>query len=310
MFPKHFKYNNCLEDVLSTYLIHYGYEHEWLYLYKWNFIYLPLKKYLETPLGSRIDSGWNSSWNAIKNVYNFKMNTYLNPSLKTFYSEHNDDFFTPLILNIDTYDACWSKAYKKYHLQHFCIIIEKSDCDIKILDPYYTDKILRVNSHSIENCNYRIITLERDATTTVMPSSEQIIQIIKNEFNKKQYNGSNTIESIRTFAQDFILYFDYKKDYLNMGKGFSPLCIQLENIAFSRKNLSLLLQKYVFNKELNFMHKEFEQLYVLWRQLLEDICSGYINENILKSQIGKKLENIACIEDNLYKKILEYTEWK
>lgn len=301
--PIHLRYNNCLEDVLVTYLTDGGYNYKFIYTYKWNFIYFPHRIAYPSSIGSRIDSGWHSNWKAITNLYGFNVITYTNLQQMEFcklvvYSVKEK--MTPIILNIDAYNATWSRAYRKYHMQHYCLIINCDGNYIDIIDPFYSENIINIKISTILIHPYKLLKIDCNNRKEVECSKEQLLQILSDEFMKKQYNGLNALQTIELFAKEFGQYYSYFDDVLSKGKGFSPLCIQIENIAFARMNIISLIRELLSEDNVKGIATRFEYSFSLWKELIHAIRENGSDTSKTKENVCKNLNAIRIVENEIY----------
>jgi hypothetical protein len=269
--PVHLKNNNCLEDTLATLINHLGYNYELLYAYKWNFIYYPHKNIVNFRIGSRIDPGWNANWLALKNMYGFTIKRYSNLSNKDFLNLLNENFRLerpPIVLNIDSFNVPWSKAYRKFHMQHFCLIVGMCDNDIICLDPFFDDEIKIIESSNIIRNSYSLFLVSQAKELHI--DTKKIIDSLISSYIKINPNGMSTNASMYKFAEDFKNDFDFERDYLLNGKGLSPISIQMENVANGRQSIALLIHRiyhYSNVEDLVEIMNMFEDSYKMWHNV-------------------------------------------
>lgn len=304
MIMFHSKYNNCLEDVLSTFLANFEIDHKFIYIYKWNFIYYPQIKLIKTSLGSRIDSGWNTNWDALKKIYGFSITTENNLSPQQFSEKLNK--YGMLIMNADTYNIPWSKAFQKYHMQHFCLITGINQKHVVIEDPYLCSEPTIVSLDIIQKINYNIITIERKIENNLR--CFELAHELVSGFEKINHNQMNSLDSIISFKNDFSKQYNYFDDYYNVGRGFSPLCIQIENIAFSRKNIATLVDAFYEKKEYRQIAAMFMKSFHLWEEIINIIKKHRENEELTKEAVEKVINNIIKTESAILKKLKDLLE--
>lgn len=308
--PVHLKNNNCLEDTLATLINHLGYNYGLLYVYKWNFIYYPRNNIIKSRIGSRIDSGWDANWLALKNMYGFTIKRYANLNNRDFFNLLNESFTikrSPIILNIDSFNVPWSKAYRKFHMQHFYLIVGISENNVMCLDPFFDNEIKTIESNNIIENSYGLFWVSQAKEFHIHIEVKKIIDSLTSSYKKINPNGMNTETSIGKFAEDFKKEFDFERDYLLKGKGLSPISIQMENIVNSRQSIIILVKQiheYSKVEDLKEIISMFENSYKMWNNV-EVSIRNFDKLEKANDYIYNCILEIASYESLLYRTFKE-----
>ncbi len=219
----------------------------------------------------------------------------------------------PVSIYIDTYYCPWTKLYKKYSMDHYCLVIGM-DTDLQQLnciDPYMTEKIETLPFDDLSKGFAKCFSfINMGSNEVIIDWSTILINAISN-VSSLEYN-ENSFSKMRSFANEILLSNNFIKEVQESDLYSCTLFIKLRQICYSRINFSWSI-RYISDKcsipELLQIAKKMEECGDLWRIIWMKISKlAYINDNdVIHSSllsISDAINKVADFEEKICDDIL------
>lgn len=303
---------NCIENVLATLLLTWGRDYALMFARNWGFTMLP-KEQETNLLGYRIGGGIYNTWNCLNEYEGVSTKEVVGDCklqkqvLQTALEEGK-----PVIIKMDGYYAPWKDVYKKYHLQHYCLVVSLTNEGYGCLDPY-------VNS-DINVFPYEYFDIA-DTSCILIEAGEVCKDIDLNKILKdaadtilRQEGTISGISGIQAFADTFERDVDLKAElegYEDM-VWIAPIIYQITDIGSRRLNFSEALTA-LHNKygvtELEDFSNRVEKIGWQWRRIRRTIVAAMDKtECDRRGRIASMIRGVADAEEAVAKDILCFLE--
>lgn len=218
--------------------------------------------------------------------------------------------FTPIILEIDTYDCYWRDSYKKLHESHYVIAwdIDVYSKSIVCTDTFPRKDNLKIDYGFILNTAKRAITIIENVKEFQFYSPQKCISKLVSNINRS--DEARMLNQMKKFIQEFPNLIDLAQEmygYESLEIFYIPIVSNLKKISWSFYQFQYLL-KYVSDIKL-------DDCYCLADDIIKsfEFMANYIilrilrKENIVQtSTLLKYLRKVFCKEEILVKNLLEY----
>lgn len=303
---------NCIENVLATLMLTWEREYALMFSRNWGFTMLT-KEHKTNLLGYRIGGGVYQTWDCLKEYAGVETKEITGDSkvqkqvLQTALTEGK-----PVIIEMDGYYAPWKDVYRKYHLQHYCLVVSQTNEGYGCLDPYVNSNINVFPYEYFDVAGTQCILLEgRDDRQDI-----DLYKILKEaaDIILMQESTISGINGIRAFADTFEQEVDLKAEMMGYEDmiWIAPLIYQITDIGSRRLNfseaLTALHNRYGF-KELETMSARTAKNGWEWRRIRRTIVAAMDKpERDQRSRIADMIRLVADAEENVAKDIVSFLE--
>ncbi|MBB6022763.1 hypothetical protein HNR77_003862 [Paenibacillus sp. JGP012] len=202
----------------------------------------------------------------------------------------------PMAVKFSAYYAPWTQFYKKYHMEHYCLIIgiDEANGYFYITDPYVTNKIEKLPIEDLKagyekSYTFRFVEPECD-----IADWRAVINTALTHRYEKQDN-MDSFDMMRVFAQEILDYSGFVKELKKQSDLYSfELFYQLKYMSHSRLNYSWFLE--FISQKFNVVGilpvvNRLQEVAALWRTVwLKFTKITYMENEIM---IEKAIKNIS-----------------
>jgi hypothetical protein len=138
----------------------------------------------------------------------------------------------PVALGVDAYHCHWSGAYRKYHLEHYCLAIgiDENKQHFTVIDPYLTNQRVEFPFAQYAETLRDSLSFERSA---VVPDSPDWRTLVRGAASPMIHK----VQEIRDLAADLERYLDFHQEVSRHEDPFaSRLVLYFKTLSFSRLN--------------------------------------------------------------------------
>jgi hypothetical protein len=267
---REFLCTSCLDDCIATACRYYGIEYRFAYSETWDFIYTPQAENPSAKFSERIRTdnvtnryGCLEKYHAIKLNYHYSSNTeeLLGIVEKELHAGR------VLCIRMDSFYLPWDPIFNFGHTNHVCmpVNVEREKGLITVADPFNMMTGLEFPIDKLNEASGFCIAFEIDPGKNESFDSRHILMDMVGDLLKKR-RGRNSFDNMKTFAEDFLTYFDPNIEMDDSKGNFSrgPLYHHMINLAFGR-SLFLISLKYVAEKH---QSEELKQLALRFRRMI------------------------------------------
>lgn len=303
---------NCIENVLATLMLTWEREYALMFARNWGFTMLP-KEHKINLLGCRIGGGIYHTWECLKEYAGIDTKEIPGDArvqkqvLQAALAEGK-----PVIIKMDGYYAPWKDVYKKYHLQHYCLVVSLTKEGYGCLDPYVNSNINVFPYEYFEIAETQCILPEAGAAS----QEADLCKILKEaaDIILKQEGTVSGINGIRAFADTFQGEVDLKAEMAGYEEmiWIAPIIYQITDIGSRRLNfsetLTALYNRFGF-KELEAMSAKTAKNGWEWRRIRRTIVAAMDKpERDQRSRIADMIRMVADGEEAVAKEMLSFLE--
>lgn len=303
---------NCIENVLATLMLTWEREYALMFSRNWGFTMLPEEQKTNL-LGSRIGGGIYNTWDCLyeyegvstKEISgDFKVQKEV---LQTSLAEGN-----PVIIKMDGYYAPWKDVFRKYHLQHYCLVVSLTEEGYGCLDPYVNRTVNVFPYEYFEIADTQCILLEAGEEKKEVNLKKLLKEAA--DIILMQEGTISGIHGIRAFADTFEGEVDLKAEMAGYEDmiWLAPIIYQITDIGSRRLNfsetLTALHNRYGF-QELEAMSARIGKIGWEWRRIRRTIVAAMDNtERDQKARIADMIRKAADAEETVAKDMVSFLE--
>ena len=303
---------NCIENVMATLMLTWEREYAYMFSRNWGFTILPSKPESDL-LGYRIGGGIYNTWECLNEFAGVATTEVSGDSdlqkqiLQNELAEGN-----PVIIKMDGYYAPWKDVYKKYHLRHYCLVINQSEEGCGCLDPYVNSDINLFPEEYFDLADTKCILIKVKEEKKAIDYR----QILKEaaDIILMEDGGISGIGGIRAFAD----IFEHNADLQEEKAGYedmiwvAPMIYQISDIGSRRLNFSETLTA-LYNrcgfKEVADIADKVQKAGWDWRRIRRTMVSAMDTPKQDKNKkIAEMIRNVADVEETAAKSILSFLE--
>jgi hypothetical protein len=230
---------NCLDVLLLTVTQHWGLEHRLMFANGWRF------HYEKAP-----DTAQTVSFEKALDVRELVENRNIEDALGRYHGlliQHNamadiEQAVSlvrselakgiPVALGVDAYCCHWSSAYRKYHLEHYCLAIglDEEKQNFIVIDPYLTMEIVEFPFSQYAETLGDSLIFGRSPAIPDAPNWRDLIE-------GRASAMLSRFQEIRALADDLEKYLDFHQEVTRHEDPFaSRLVLYFKTLGFSRLN--------------------------------------------------------------------------
>lgn len=308
---------NCIENILHSLAVYWGYECYMMSSEVWGFSYKSSDNTLL--IGDRIHSNSGDYFKLFEQYHNVKIKTYdLNKKIITDYmdiisTEINTEH--PVILMLDIFYCPWTKFYKLLHAIHYCMVVEVSEDKqaFYCIDPFYTLNVIELPLTNFEQGGISFITMRKLQQKEVGTDWRSVmkhaaIHYLGMEDSKAAYRD------MCYFARDVKEHYHAADEFIQVGdKKFSHLSNQINYIRLARLSFSDFLEIFAQKYQIYELYK-FSKRMLQAGQCWYNINIMFIKESFMEEggllidRISRSILELAEQEKNLAIDLLQLTE--
>jgi hypothetical protein len=303
---------NCIENVLVTLMLTWEREYALMFSRNWGFTMLPEEQKMNL-LGPRIGGGIYHTWECLNEYAGVATKEISGVSkvqkqvLQTSLAEGN-----PVIIKMDGYYAPWKDVFKKYHLQHYCLVVSLEKEGYGCLDPYVNSNVNVFPYEYFDIADTRCILIEAGEARKAVDLNKILKEAA--DIILMQEGTINGIHGIRAFADTFEDAVDLKAEMAGYEDmiWIAPIIYQITDIGSRRLNfsetLTALHNRYGF-QELEDMSARMEKNGWEWRRIRRTIVAAMDKtERDQRSRIASMIRKVADDEEAVAKDIVSFLE--
>ncbi|WP_024833774.1 hypothetical protein [Ruminiclostridium josui] len=212
----------------------------------------------------------------------------------------------PVLVHYDSYFCPWSYNFKKYHYDHFFIVIDYDNGNYTCVDSFFLDETDKLSEELFDKGFMHIIDHEYHKNNT---DTTKIINIVKDtmQANTKMLDQSKMFKEMLQLS-DCILNIDRDREF----EGHTdvktiPLFTKIQNIVLNRNALSNVceqLAKETGEEDYKEISELFAQVNQEWNMLLVLLMKFFVT-GMQKPRVNSatKLKDIVRIEIQISEKL-------
>ena len=309
IIPKFFDKYTCLQATLKNIFDYYSIEDKFLFINDWTFIYG--KKNNNIQFGRRVKVNYNIDIlkKFYERGYGFKIEAREGIKDVLGQIEKEIQYGKPVLVKIDSYWCPWNRAYQKFHIDHFFVVIGINESDFICIDSYFSDHIEYLPIKYIKHCQLGFISLESEKKKI---DKTNIINLMNKSLESNKELQS--IEQLTSFWLDIENGLNFREEISEYNDTrLIPLLINLKHISNSRYNYAdflkyISLQYNIYNlSDLYYKYMAAHQKWEIVRALFFK-CMNLNNIECEIKRITNLIKQIIGIERNALLRIIEVVE--
>lgn len=306
---------NCFDNVIVSLLEAYNCSYELLYANSWYFSYKPLED--EDTIGQNLYFDTIYAWHNLEKYHGAKTMFFEDKNkeniinnIKNFLS---DDI--PVVIHTDTFWCPWYKIdYKKYHSDHFCLIIAydgENNFTVQDAQLAKEGQILPLNDLLNGIIGYGVVKLtdkkEKINCRSILKQSLQYVS--------KSDGKINFFNKIEFLAEDIKLKLNFNKEIAGYEDTpyESNLFQQVLNVGRSRKQYAIFLEfLFKVNKDIRLceVSKRMKKVGDKWTSVFGLLCKAHCmgserNAEVI-NRVVEKIKNLSMEEREILDSIMEF----
>ncbi len=306
---------NCIENVLATLMKTLDREYELMFAKAWGFTMIPSEISEDDLIGYRIGGGEYKVWECLETYYN--VNSQLCDSENHLEQiQILDEELSKgrqVVLEIDGFYTPWKDVANKYHLGHYCLVVnkDKKENSYGCIDPYENSLINPLPKENLEKGHARCITLKmNDPIEPQLDWQDILVNAAKTILIKE--DAISGVDGMRALAKRIKRHFDIAREIEGYEEMIwvAPIILRLSDIGSRRLNFSeclIKLHEHTGIEELLEFAQRVEKTGWDWRRVRRTIVtSADDRDNDYKSTIANMIEMIADKEETIAKDILDF----
>lgn len=297
---------NCFKSAVSTVLISYGMNYQFLALGSVNFTFLSLESFCEEGNSQVYDFRQiNNFWEILGvDKISYCIDNFSEEILMKYIKKN-----IPVIVETDCFDCSWNALYNIQHNRHFYLVknVQLSENEFYYIakDPFYkVDEIIQ---------NYSELRKLASGYSVLIPSKKnkldglQILNEIKED--AKYYIDNSYASNIRNIANEL-----KGKNILELINGANldiiqiPIVNNMKILGDVRKAYFILINflQSEFGKELTLVAEDLDTCSIMWEKARLMLMRKIISKKRLDELdlIIEIFHGIAAIEEKIFKNIL------
>ncbi len=267
---REFQWTCCLDDTIATVAKYYRIEYRFAYPETWNFLYTPWSENEYLKFSDRIGTeNVKERYGFVEKYHRIKMNRCETEDVCEILRAVREELSAkrPVSIRMDSYCLPWDALYQRGHTNHVCMPVEVNESlgYIKVIDPFNMLVDLQFPISLLQEASGFYITYAVDREQNSSFDRRGVFgEIIGNLLRGK--DNKNAFHRMRTFAEDFLRYFDPAVELAESCGQFAwrPLHYSMIDMAFGR-SLFHITMKYMAEADES---AEMDELTVCFRRMI------------------------------------------
>ncbi len=301
---------DCFQCLVATVASHYQRDYELMFASSWIFDVLE-KSDVNTTFGRRLEVGWRIvNFKMLKKYHGINIVCNKTKNVKEVVNliQKNLSSGIPIIVNVSSYNCPWSQSYKKYKVEHYCLVIGYNEANdiFYCLDPMMADGLVELPYSDLEDGFGQCFTVELERESSL---DNQWKDILLSGVRDIEVPGGFTARSerIRIFAYQMSEKLDIKLEKKGFNDDFAvPLFRKLKEIGDSRINYARMMSYIARNYNCACLIDLAQEMMVIgemwYKYRLNFLKATYVLTHFDKN--SRYMVEIANIEEELAQKVI------
>ena len=232
---------NCLDVLILTLAQHWRCEHRMMFAEAWRFKYEPHRLETGALETGPLEDGSSFPWRDVLDVRELVERRNLEELLRRYHglsiSSHELSSLSaaqslvaaelaagyPVALGVDAFFCHWSAAFRKYHLDHYCLAIGMDTDGLLIIDPYLTLEPQRFSFAEYEPTLRDALTFRHAPAATERPDWREVAGAAAERMLGAQPGRPSPLQQMRALARDLGQHLDFHEEVARHVDPFASL---------------------------------------------------------------------------------------